>query len=82
MTFNTEQEIFQFQGRLLKLSHSSLSTNTKMDVNVFLPPQALETSSSKTPVLVYLSGLTCTPNNASEKSFLQYFGTKYGFAVV
>lgn len=82
MTFNTEQEIFQFQGRLLKLSHSSVTTNTKMDVNVFLPPQALETSSSKTPVLVYLSGLTCTPNNASEKSFLQYFGTKYGFAVV
>lgn len=82
MSFNTEQEIYQFHGRLLKLSHSSLTTNTRMDVNVFLPPTALEKSSSKTPVLIYLSGLTCTPNNASEKSFLQYFGSKYGFAVV
>lgn len=48
-----------------------------MDVNVFFPPK-----SGKIPVLMYLSGLTCTPNNATEKSFLQYFATKYGFAVV
>lgn len=82
MIFNTEQEINQFQGKLLKLSHSSLNTNTRMDVNVFLPPVALENTSNKTPVLIYLSGLTCTPNNASEKSFLQYFAAKYGFAIV
>lgn len=49
-----------------------------MDVNVFIPPS----TSSKIPVLLYLSGLTCTPNNASEKSFMQYFASKYGFALV
>lgn len=49
-----------------------------MDVNVYVP----HSSSSATPVLLYLSGLTCTPNNASEKSFLQYYASKYCFAVV
>lgn len=78
MSFSTDAEIAQFGGKLLKLSHESDSTNTKMDVNVFVPPS----DSSKIPVLMYLSGLTCTPNNASEKSFLQYFAAKYGFAVV
>ncbi|KAK6198588.1 Alpha/Beta hydrolase protein [Scheffersomyces amazonensis] len=78
MTFTINAEISQFQGKLYKLSHESTSTKTPMDVNVFVPPS----SNSKIPVLVYLSGLTCTPNNATEKSFLQYFATKYGFAVV
>lgn len=82
MTFSINAEIHQFQGKLLKLSHESAVTKTKMEVNVFLPPSALEKSSSKIPVLLYLSGLTCTPNNASEKSFIQYFAGKYGLAVV
>lgn len=78
MTFETTAEITQFGGKLYKLSHDSTSTLTKMDVNVFVPPS----SSTSIPVLLYLSGLTCTPNNASEKSFLQYFASKYGFALV
>lgn len=78
MSFSTTAEITQFEGKLYKLSHDSTTTNTKMDVNVFIPPS----SGNKIPVLVYLSGLTCTPNNASEKSFLQYFASKYGFAIV
>ncbi|KAK6457414.1 Alpha/Beta hydrolase protein [Scheffersomyces xylosifermentans] len=79
MSFTTTAEIKQFQGTLYKLAHESTTTKTKMEVNVFVPPTK---SSKKTPVLVYLSGLTCTPNNASEKSFLAYFATKYGFAIV
>lgn len=82
MSFKTNAEIHQFGGKLLKLSHESKVTNTPMDVNVFLPPAALAASAAKVPVLVYLSGLTCTPNNASEKSFFQYFASKYGFAIV
>lgn len=78
MSFSTTAEIAQFEGKLYKLSHDSTTTKTKMDVNVFVPPS----SADKIPVLVYLSGLTCTPNNASEKSFLQYFASKYGFAIV
>ncbi|KAK6461225.1 Alpha/Beta hydrolase protein [Scheffersomyces coipomensis] len=78
MSFTINAEISQFHGKLYKLSHESTSTKTKMDVNVFVPPS----KSTKIPVLVYLSGLTCTPNNATEKSFFQYFATKYGFALV
>lgn len=78
MSFTTDAEIHQFGGKLFKLSHESTSTNTKMDVNVFVP----SSESDKIPIVLYLSGLTCTPNNATEKSFLQYFANKYGFAVV
>lgn len=77
MSFTTDAEIHQFGGKLYKLTHASSSTNTDMNVNVFVPGKL-----GKVPVLVYLSGLTCTPNNATEKSFLQYFAAKYGFAVV
>ena len=82
MTFNVDKEVRQFDGKLLMLSHDSQETKTKMSVNVFLPPQALDKSKSKTPVLVYLSGLTCTPFNATDKSYFQYFAKKYGFALV
>lgn len=78
MSFTTTAEITQFGGKLYKLSHESTTTQTKMDVNVYVPPS----QSSSIPVLLYLSGLTCTPNNASEKSFFQYFASKYGFALV
>lgn len=52
-----------------------------MAVNVYLPKQYASTT-TKLPVLLYLSGLTCTPNNASEKAFWQPYADKYGFAVV
>lgn len=78
MAFTTKAEIAQFGGRLLKLSHESETTKTSMAVNVYLPAHGI----TNIPVLLYLSGLTCTPDNATEKSFLQYFASKYGFAVV
>lgn len=75
--FKVQSEIYQFNGKLLKLQHESKLTNTSMDVNVYFPNKT-----GKLPILLYLSGLTCTPNNATEKSFLQYFASKYGFAVI
>lgn len=77
MSFKVNAEIAQFGGKLYKLSHDSTATKTSMNVNVYVP-----SSSAKVPVVMYLSGLTCTPDNATEKSFLQYFAGKYGFAVV
>jgi len=80
--FTTEATIHTFGGKLLKLSHDSKETGTKMALNVYLP-KTYETSEPKTvPVLIYLSGLTCTPNNASEKAFWQPHADKYGFAIV
>ncbi|ODV83885.1 carbohydrate esterase family 1 protein [[Candida] arabinofermentans NRRL YB-2248] len=83
-TFTTESEIQNFGGKLVKLSHQSEKTKTKMDVNLYLPEQYYkkDPSSVKLPVLLYLSGLTCTPNNASEKAFWQPYCNEYGFAMI
>ncbi|GMM36620.1 S-formylglutathione hydrolase [Saccharomycopsis crataegensis] len=84
MTFTVKSEIYTFGGRLLKLSHQSLITNSFMDVNVYLPSQYFNSPESlvKIPVLIYLSGLTCTPQNASEKAGLFGYADKYGLALV
>ncbi|GME93600.1 hypothetical protein B5S28_g5123 [[Candida] boidinii] len=87
MSFKIESEIASFGGQLIKLSHESPITNTKMDVNIYLPKKYFElkdknSQESELPVLLYLSGLTCTPNNASEKAFWQPYANEYGFAVV
>lgn len=80
MSFKLNSTITTFGGHLLKLSHTSKVLDASIDVNVFLPPQAL--AKSKVPVLFYLSGLTCTPNNASEKGFLTAWAAHYGLALV
>jgi hypothetical protein len=81
MSFSTTATIASFGGKLLKLSHKSTSTNTDMALNLFLPPQALK-SGAKVPVLFYLSGLTCTGDNCSEKGFFQHGASEKGIAVV
>ena len=81
MSFETTGTIASFGGKLLKLKHKSSSTNTDMELNVFLPPQALK-SGAKVPVLFYLSGLTCTGNNCSEKGFFQHGAAQHGIAIV
>jgi S-formylglutathione hydrolase len=45
--------------------HPSRETGTEMTFSVYLPPQA--TASAKLPVVYYLSGLTCTHANVTEK---------------
>lgn len=65
---NTEKLITSFGGKIHKLVHESKAVGTTMRLNVFLPPKP-----EKAPVLVYLSGLTCTGDNALEKgAFLGY----------
>ena len=44
--------------------HASSSTGTDMTFSVFVPPQA---GAAKCPVVWYLSGLTCTHANVTEK---------------
>ncbi|KAK4193611.1 esterase [Podospora australis] len=81
MAFATKATIASFGGKLFKLSHSSSTTGTPMAVNLFVPPSALS-SSKKAPVLIYLSGLTCSPENCSEKGFFQHRASQLGLAVV
>ncbi len=51
-------------GRQLVVKHASVSTKTDMVFSIFLPPGA---KTAKCPVLWYLSGLTCTHANVTEK---------------
>ena len=52
-------------GRQVVAKHASTSTGTDMTFSIFLPPQA--ESGRKLPVVWYLSGLTCTHANVTEK---------------
>ena len=52
-------------GRQLACKHRSTATSTDMTFSVFLPPQAEE--GGKLPVVWYLSGLTCTHANVTDK---------------
>jgi S-formylglutathione hydrolase len=52
-------------GRQLVVRHPSAATSTDMTFSIFLPPQAEQ--GGKHPVVWYLSGLTCTQANVTEK---------------
>ena len=52
-------------GRQLVLKHESSACRCAMTFSVFLPPQAEQ--GGKLPVVWYLSGLTCTHANVTEK---------------
>jgi S-formylglutathione hydrolase len=59
--------------------HASTATGTAMTFAVFVPPQAAR---GPVPVLWYLSGLTCTHENAMTKAGLQAHAARRGLAVV
>ncbi|KAL1954494.1 hypothetical protein VTO42DRAFT_1105 [Malbranchea cinnamomea] len=82
MSVTTRATIASFGGKLLKLSHKATTTNCEMAFNLYLPPQAFENPEKKVPVLFYLSGLTCTAENCSEKGFFQHGASKKGIAIV
>lgn len=80
MSVETTATIASFGGKLLKLKHAAKSTNCSMAFNLYLPPAAFQ--GKKVPVLIYLSGLTCTADNCSEKGFFQHGASQRGIAVL
>jgi S-formylglutathione hydrolase len=60
--------------------HQSAATKTAMEFAVYLPPQAGD--GGKVPVLFYLSGLTCTWANATDKAGAQRYAAEHGVIVV
>jgi S-formylglutathione hydrolase len=52
-------------GRQLVVKHASATCRCDMAFSIFLPPQAEQ--GGTLPVVCYLSGLTCTPMNVTEK---------------
>jgi S-formylglutathione hydrolase len=66
-------------GRQLVVRHASSSTSTDMTFSIFLPPQA---GDKPCPVLWYLSGLTCTQANVTEKGEYRAACTQHGIIFI
>jgi len=68
-----------FGGRQLVVAHASAVCGGEMTFGLYLPPQA---EAGRVPVLWYLSGLTCTHENAMVKAGAQAWAARAGIAVV
>ena len=66
-------------GYLNRYEHTSSSCHCKMTFSVYLPPQAKR---HKVPVLYWLSGLTCTDDNARTKAGMQRYAAEHGIALI
>jgi S-formylglutathione hydrolase len=64
MSLKVTSEARSHGGRQLVLTHDSRATATPMTFSLFLPPQAEE---DRVPLVTYLSGLTCTHANVTDK---------------
>ncbi|VUG18181.1 DEBR0S3_04214g1_1 [Brettanomyces bruxellensis] len=83
MIFTTNESIASFGGKMLKLSHESPITDSKMQLNLYLPHQYFDPEHKEPlPVLLFFSGLTSTPDNISEKGYIEPYANKYGLAVL
>ncbi len=67
-------------GRQLVVKHASVATGTDMTFSIFLPPQA--ESGGKLPIVWYLSGLTCTHANVTEKGEYRAACAEHGLIFV
>ena len=68
--FGGTQEVYQHTSQVLKCD---------MRFSIYIPPQA---RTGPCPVLIWLSGLTCTEENFIIKAGSQQFASQYGFVVV
>ena len=68
-----------FKGNQRVYSHYSEVCNCEMTFGLFLPE---ETSNKKTPLIWFLSGLTCTHENAMTKAGAQQPASEKGVALV
>jgi len=73
------ERIKEFGGYLNRYRHASSSCHCEMTFSVYLPPQAAE---HKVPALYWLSGLTCSDDNARVKAGAQRYAAEQGIALV
>jgi S-formylglutathione hydrolase len=67
-------------GRQLVVKHPSAATATDMTFSIYLPPQAGD--GGKLPVVWYLSGLTCTHANVTDKGEYRAACAEHGLIFV
>jgi len=80
VTLEIVSEARSHGGLQLVVKHESRATSTDMTFSIFLPPQAEE--GGKLPVVWYLSGLTCTHANVTEKGEYRAAGAEHGLIFV
>lgn len=68
-----------FGGRHLVVRHQSAVTNCAMEVAIFIPPHQ---GNEPLPCLTYLSGLTCSWENAATKAGAQAYAAQKGLVLV
>ncbi len=79
LAYETVSENRSFGGVQGVYRHQSQATGTPMTFAVYLPPDA---EHRKVPVLWYLSGLTCTHENAMVKAGAQEWAAEAGIALI
>ncbi|MCR9146021.1 MAG: S-formylglutathione hydrolase [Rhodobacteraceae bacterium] len=79
MSLDIVTENRSFGGIQSVYRHSSNTCGCEMTFAAYLPPQA---EKGPVPVLWYLSGLTCTHENAMTKGGFQEHAAKHGLAVI
>ena len=79
MMVETISETRSHGGRQLVVKHPSTATGTDMVFSIFLPAQA---EAGKVPVVWYLSGLTCTHANVTEKGEYRAACARHGLIFV
>ena len=79
MTLETVSTIRSHHGTQGVYRHPSVSTSTDMTFSVFVPDHA---PSAKLPVVWYLSGLTCTHANVTEKGEYRAACAEHGLIFV
>ncbi len=73
------ESIREFGGQLHRYVHASKVCKCDMTFSVFLPPRAED---GPVPALYWLSGLTCTDDNARVKAGAQRYAAEQGIAIV
>ena len=73
------ESIKEHGGFLNRYTHASDSCACAMTFSVYLPPQAAD---APVPALYWLSGLTCTDDNARTKGGFQRYAAERGIAIV
>lgn len=79
MTLETVSKSRCFGGLQLICKHDSAATGTAMRLAVYLPPAA---ETGKTPVVWFLSGLTCTEENFTVKAGAQRLASQLGLILI
>jgi S-formylglutathione hydrolase len=79
MTWTTLKEHRCYGGTQRVFRHESAQTRCAMEVAVYVPPQA---EHGRVPVIYWLSGLTCTWANFTEKAGVQRHAAEHGLMIV